>query len=233
MNTHRSEAAGARRSSPPPFLVKDCALVPISTGRKAYNLRELRDHLMEVEAASIYNHFWGGRLRAVFDELEYNNDFAAWVKRGLDDLTLAERLAVIDPADYASLEDLRQALIDVVEQRLDEQEYLPWAKRDDPFVFIRSQMVVFDTDIRVEHPRDMADALVRFSPGSIFYHAIDARQRREDGLDDFRVWVDEFGPVFRPLREALDTIDPYFLTLSDLRNRLMEEFARHGGEVGR
>src|SRR5690606_27046089 len=151
----------------------------------------------------------------------------------LDDLTLAERLAVIDPADYASLEDLRQALIGVVEQRLDEPEYLPWAKRDDPFVFIRSQMVVFDTDMAVEHPRDMADALVRFSPGSIFYHAIDARQRREDGLDDFRAWVDEFGPPFRPLREALDAIDPYFLTLGDLRNRLIEEFARHGGEVGR
>jgi len=168
MNRQHRVGTEATHHPPVPFEVKDCALVAIATGRQAHNLRELRDHLLKVEAASIYNHFWGSRLRAAFDELEYNNDFAAWAKRSLDDLTLAERLAVIDPADYSSLEELRQALVDVIEQRLDEQEYVRWAKRDDPFVFIRSQMVVFDTHIKIHHPREMADALARFSPGSFF-----------------------------------------------------------------
>src|SRR5690606_1028842 len=125
-------------------------------------------HLLAVEAASLYTHFWAGRLRHGFNSHGYINDFAIWALQGLDDLTLAERLAIINPSEFAGIEDLRQELIDVVEQRLDEQEYIRWARENEPFVFIRSQVVVFDTGIEVRRPRDMAQALARFSRGSVF-----------------------------------------------------------------
>jgi hypothetical protein len=65
-----------------------------------------------VHQGCIYHHFWGTLLRAQFADREYSNDFATWCHRSLHDTAVAERLAVIDPADYSDLEELRQALAD-------------------------------------------------------------------------------------------------------------------------
>ena len=128
-----------------PFIVKDCALLKIATGKKAQKLREMRDQLFDVSLESIYHHFWGGLLRHRFDEPEYNNDFAEWVRYALQDMILAERLSIIDPAACADLESLRQELLEVIEQRLDETERVPWAEIDMQFHFVSSQIIVFDT----------------------------------------------------------------------------------------
>ena len=63
-----------------PFFVKDCALIALATGLKAQNLKELRDQLQRVDSSSLYYHFWGGLLHAGFEEREYGNDFAEWVR---------------------------------------------------------------------------------------------------------------------------------------------------------
>ena len=133
-----------------PFSVKDCALVTIATGKKAQNLKEMREHLLTIHLGSIYHHFWGGLLRPRFDEPEYNNDFAEWVHHALQDNILAERLSVIDPDPFVNLESLRQELLEVIEQRLDEIETVTWAKPDMQFHFVRSQMVVFDTRGKID-----------------------------------------------------------------------------------
>ena len=82
-----------------PFLIKDCALVTIATGKKAQNLKEMREHLLNIHLGSVYDQFWGG-LRPRFDEPEYNNDFAEWVHDALQDNILAERLSVIEPRSF-------------------------------------------------------------------------------------------------------------------------------------
>jgi len=105
-----------------PFRVMDCALIRMSTGLKAQNLRELLQGVRQAPAASIYHHFWGRLLEPTFDEPEYGNDFAAWAARGLNDRALAERLGTIDPGEFADLEELRAAVIDAIEMRLDESD---------------------------------------------------------------------------------------------------------------
>ena len=178
--------------TPEPFAIKDCSLLAIATGIRAENLREMRDSLITVHPGSIYHHFWGALMRLRFVEPEYNNDFASWVNRALGDKTLAERLAVIDPTDF-DLETLRQNLIEIIEQRMDEIQWLAWAPPETAFRFIRSQLVIFDTRRRISTPEDFADAIPQMSLGSLFYHFIDARRRNESGEDDFRVWVAGFG----------------------------------------
>jgi hypothetical protein len=142
-----------------PFRVKDCALLTIATGRRAENLKELRDNLLTVSTDSIYNHFWGGLLQPRFEEREYNNDFAAWVCRSLHDAKLTERLAVIDPTEFSDLERLRQELVEVIEERLDESELLRLKRAEERFEFLCSQIVVFDTHRRIERPEALADVL--------------------------------------------------------------------------
>jgi hypothetical protein len=209
------------------FSVRDCALIAIATGKRAQNLRELRELLREIDLNCIYYHFWGGLLRPRFDNPEYHNDFAIWVAHSLHNKILAERLAVIDPAAYGSLEELRGELIDIIEESLDETEYPIWAKRDDQFEFIRSQTVVFDADVLVNRPVEFVALLPRMSPGSIFFHFIDGRRRNSNGMDDFRNWLHRFGAEHQALINSIQYIDPYFSSLSELRDQLTKIFTEY------
>jgi hypothetical protein len=210
-----------------PFAVKDCALISIATGERAQNLRELRDRLASTHPGCIYHHFWGGLLRPLFDDPEYQNDFAAWTFHGLHDTILAERLALIDPTDFSDLEDLRRELIEVIEERLDENEWVPWAKAGHQFQFIRSQIVVFDTRIRIKVPERLAELISSMSVSSIFYHFIDARRRTPWRIDDFSYWLAGFGDTYTDLLTHVASIDPYFTSLGELRSRLAAVFKEH------
>ncbi len=203
-----------------PFSVRDCALVAIATGKRAENLRELRDHLMNIHQGSIYYHFWGSLLRPKFDDPQFNNDFAVWSHYSLHDEVLAERLAIIDPKDYDDLEALRRELIDVIEQRLDEIHSPEWVGPGKQFHFIRSQIVVFDTGWRIDNPEHLPNLVMRMSAGSIFYHVIDARRRFPKGLDDFSAWLGGFGDEYAPACKALASVDPYYVTLIELRRKI-------------
>ncbi len=207
---------------PPPFCVVDCALVTRVTGRSVQNLRELRDALLTVDTSSMYNHFWGGLLRPHFDDPEYHNDFAVWARHGLHDRVLAERLAAVDTAEYVNLEDLRVDLVDICEDRLDEVDMVPWAPRDQQFHFQSAHIVVFQTDHEVAGPRDLPQALLRFSRGSVFYHFIDARRRHADRSDDLRHWLADHGEIYQPLVAQLGAIDPLQGSLHDLKRRVAD-----------
>jgi len=202
------------------FRIKDCALAALATGKSAQNLKELRDILVDIDASSIYYHFWGGLLRPRFDDPEYHNDFASWARHALHDGMLAEKLSAIDPVDFPDLEDLRKELIEVIEERLDESEVIPWCEPDAKFHFITSQIVVFDTRKVINKPYELVDAIPAMTRSSIFYHFIDARRRTPENIDDFRAWLKGFNGEYEFLCELLSTVDPFFPTLSELREQL-------------
>lgn len=213
-----------------PFVVRDCALVAMATGRKAQTLKELRDQLREVEEVSIYHHFWGRLLQPQFDEPEYNNDFAAWVFHHLHHQELAERLSVVNPTEFPSMDAVRDELVEIVERELDESEWVAYSRADRAFHFVKSQIVVFDTGIVLDTPESLRDAVHKMSSGNIFYHFIDARRRTPMGKDDFSAWLEGYGERYRGLIESLGSIDPYFSSLEEIRNILEEIFSRHLGE---
>jgi len=209
------------------FHLRDCALIAIATGRSANTLPDLHNHMLTINQDSLYYHFWGGLLQARFEEREYNNDFAAWAQHGLHDLPLAERLAVVDPTEFTDLEDLRQVLLELIEQRLDESEFLQWTRAILPFEFIRSQIVVFNPHREITSPEQLADIFPSVSASSIFYHFVDARRRLPERIDDFQYWLSGFGEKYEDLREKLAAVDPYFESLSELRTQLAAIFATH------
>jgi Family of unknown function (DUF5752) len=213
-----------------PFFVKDCALIALATGEDAQTLRELREKIQTIGSDSIYYHFWGGLLRPRFDDPEFQNDFAVWSSRSLHDKKLAERLALIDPTDYETLEGLRKELIEVIEERLDESELLPWVTASSRFYFVRSQIVVFDTGKRVATVDEMTAQIPHLSPGSIFYHFVDARRRTQLGKSDLSMWLMGFGDEYQGLLDHIALIDPYFTTLTELRDELHRVFTLYRRE---
>ncbi len=207
-----------------PFAVKDCTLISIATGKRVQNLRELRQRMEDIHPACIYYHFWGGMLVPRFDDPEFQNDFASWAYHGLNDLRLAERLGVIDPTEYNNMEELRRELIEVIEERLDESEIVPWAKSDRQFHFVRSKIVVLDTGMRIDDPDKLKEIISHMPVSTIFYHFIDARRRTPDRRDDFSRWLMGQGDQYRLVAERMIAIDPYFTTLAGLRSQLVAAF---------
>jgi hypothetical protein len=215
-----------------PFSVRTCAIAAIATGEHVCSLLGLRDKLVTIPQDSIYYHFWGGRLSPQFTHPEFHNDFAMWVHESLHDEFLAERLSILDPNSYDSLEGLRIDLVDMVEQRLDEYAMVPLARKDDLFHFVRSSLIVFDTPHKINHPRELLQKIPSLSPGSIFYHCIDARSRTPDRTDDFSEYLATFGDEYKPLIERIRGIDPYFLSLTALRSELIKAFQEYFEEGG-
>lgn len=209
------------------FAIKDCALLAIATGKKATTLKELQTHLSAIDTDSIYLHVWGSLLEPQFEMREYNNHFAAWARRGLHDDTLAERLAMVDPNDYADLDALRQEFLEVIDERLEEQEYLRWVQATEAFEFIRSTIVVFDTGKRIERPEELMALLPHLSTSSVFYHFIDSRRRLPTSQDDLSYWLGCWGDRYAELAHHLSAIDPYFNGLATIRQQLAITFERY------
>lgn len=203
------------------FFVRNCSLATIATGERARSLLELRDKLATVDEHSIYYHFWGGRMNPQFIHSQNHNDFASWIFHRLNDHVLAEKLSIIDPTEFDSLEMLRQEVLETIERQLDTHEVILWTRREDQFHFVRSSIIVFDSPLFIDNPEDLPHIITQLSPGSIFYHFIDARVRTQDRTDDFSVWLHtSFDDKYTGLIEAIQSIDPYFLSLTQLKDEL-------------
>lgn len=207
-----------------PFFVKDCTLSAIATGESAGSLVELRDKLLTIDTACIYYHFWGWRLKPQFTHPTFHNEFARWAKASLHDDILAERLGVIDPKEYENIELLRQDLIEVIEDRLDEMEIVLWSKKRDHFYFVKSKIIIFSTPIEIRNPKELSKLLPHFTSSTIFYHFIDARRRTPDLTDDISTWLKDFGDSTSSIVHKVQSIDPYFLSPAEIREKLIQIF---------
>lgn len=205
-----------------PFFVKDCALAAIATGVKARSLVELRDKLQTIPPSSIYFHFWGGRLRTSFEYREYHNDFSSWVHDYLHDDVLAERLELLNPHQFADMEELRSELIELIDDRLDERELIPWVKSEEQFHFVESKIVIFQTRHRMNEPQEFVRVLPLLTRSSLFYHMIDAARRTPNHTDDFCQWLSEYQEQYKELIIAINRVDPYLISLADLQKKLLE-----------
>jgi hypothetical protein len=203
------------------FEVKDCALLMRMSGLiPAMNLRELRDRIAVCGESVLYHHFCETTLRPTFDDPDYRNDFAAWAKLYLRDRVLAERLGIIDPYTFDTVEELRAAVLDVIDDRLGEVTMIPWVRPGDEFIFREAITVIFDTGERIRDPRELAPAILRMTDGSVYYHFLEALRRPPVGKDDFSVWLRGMGDGYGQLIHSLEGIDFYFYSLARLRKEL-------------
>jgi hypothetical protein len=205
------------------FEIKDCALLSRMSGLPAaVNLRELRDRIASCSHDVLYHHFCETTLVTSFDYPDYRNDLAVWVKKQLSDEILAERLGMIDPYDFTSLEELRATTLEIIDDHLSEISTVPWARRGHEFYFMEATTVVFDTGKRITHPDQLTLAIKNMTNGSIYFHFLEARRRTLHYVDDFSVWLLDWGDEWRHYIEAMRTIDFAFNTLAELRDELVK-----------
>jgi hypothetical protein len=206
-----------------PFTVKDCTLITRMAGvPNAMNLRELQERVRICPLECLFHHFCETVIRPTFDDPEFHNDFAVWAGRQLRDRVLAERLSIINPYKLDSFEQLRDAVMDILEERLSEVHYIQWVPPGHYFQFMQAVTVVFNTGVELKTPADFGAQLKHMSFGSIYYHFVEARRRTDEKRDDFSEWLAGFGEQVRPVLDALAGVEFYYLSLRELKRRLID-----------
>jgi hypothetical protein len=206
-----------------PFKVRDCALISRMGGiDPAMNLRELRERVVVCPVECIFHHFYETLIRPSFDDPEFRNDFAVWVSRQLRDRVLAERLGILNPYDFKDFEELRGAIVELIDERLSEIPYVPWVPKGQEFHFLQAVTVVFDTGVELHSPQDLVEHLPKMSLSTIYYHFVEARRRTPTRLDDFTVWMSDLQNPPQALIQSFRQIDFYFMALPEMKEKLIQ-----------
>lgn len=206
-----------------PFEIKDCALVSRMSGlMPAVNLRELRDRIASCHTDVLYHHYCETPLATSFDLPDFRNDFAVWAKSRLGDDLLAERLGIVDPYSFPTMDDLRSATIEIIDDRLSEVTMIPWARPGHEFHFMQAVTIVFDTGNQVSHPDGLASAVSAMTNSSVYFHVLEAQRRNAARVDDFTAWLQSLDGEWSHYVQATRSIDIGFLTLPELRKKLIE-----------
>src|SRR5213592_2109329 len=124
-----------------PFIFTGCVEVRQALDHRATDERELLERLEEVPAGSVFYHTHGYFLRHRPITTAYGNDFASWVATQVRDQVLAERLAVVNPFEFASLEHVREELASIIHDHLLRLPAVPRVEFGAPFYFQQSHMV--------------------------------------------------------------------------------------------
>ncbi|OGP74835.1 MAG: hypothetical protein A2Y80_02825 [Deltaproteobacteria bacterium RBG_13_58_19] len=214
-----------------PFVFRECFLMPMPLGQKVVNLRELLQALREVKESVLYYHLIQSRLVLTTPAVEFPNDFALWAAAALQDVKLAEKLSSFDPFDYESLEKVRQAMVDLLEEYLWDSPYVPWARPGFEFHFCEASTVVLRSEIAAQTLREFCESLNKVGLDSLYYHFFEARWRLEMGkVDDFSFWIDSNFEL-PELVAAIRDIDIYFYSLKEIRDTLLGLIHQHLGEL--
>lgn len=204
-----------------PFCFWGCSEIRESLNLRVDSERQLLDRLETVPAESIYHHTVRCLLRRPVVSTVYPDDFSSWVAAELGDVALAEKLALPSPFDFPDTDAFRQHLLDVLDDHLGELRFDPHVLLGAPFYFERGHLSVVPLDLEAHDLRSFRSALAQVDDSSIYYHSVEAIGRLDKQRGDMAAWVDEVLDL-GDLARALEGIDPFVMSLSAVRERMLE-----------
>lgn len=196
------------------------------TSRRARTLEELARHLSDVSGASIFYHTHHQFLSHHFEKPVYHNEFANWVGDALQYRRLSEELTAIDLLACTTVRQIREELLALIECQLradagDSRSCRP----GEEFHFCESQSFVMATGLVADDVPEFFSILHRVSNVSLFFHFFQARLRLGEPTNDFSQWLRHRGQ--EALAREMDELDPYGMTLDELRDEMIRCGGRH------
>ena len=203
-----------------PFQFIGCVELRQALDHRARDERELLDRLEDAPAGSIFYHTHGYFLRHRPITTAYGNDFAAWVASHVRDQVLAERLAVINPFEMDSLEELREELMSVIHDHLLRLSTIPRVEFGEVFHFQQSHIVEVPLGPAVTTLLEFRAGLADVDASAIYFHMVEARARLGRRSGDFAEWI-RTSLQLPALAERLERIDAYMTSLERVRARVL------------
>jgi hypothetical protein len=189
-------------------------------GQRADDEGELAETLAEVPIESVHYHTHGHFLRHGFVGAPYPNDFATWAAVQVRDRGLAERLAVVSPLDFPTLEELREEILGILDDHLSHLSIVPRVIFGEPFEFMQSRLVVVPAGVAATTLAEFRAGLATVPAASIYFHTIESMRRLGRPETDFAAWLRD-GLGLAPLAAAIGRLDPYAGSLERLRAELL------------
>lgn len=203
--------------------------LPELTGLRAYNMKELLDHIKSVPGSSIYYHTHRFIQQHQILSPEPPNDFAWWIAEAIGDDNLSERIASIDIVQFTSIRSLRERIIAVIEKYLEDNPSSGkrFAPEGEEFHFLKCMSFVFSTSYVAENLKDFMDILGKVTIDSIYFHMFESRLRLEKADNDFSYWITT-QMNNKTLADKISALDPYTYTMEDLRKQLVKIVKKWG-----
>lgn len=212
-----------------PFVFNTERRLVVLTGQKARNLPELLAILKQISGSSIFYHTHEEYfLSRQFARHEFYNDFALWISEALQEEPLAEKLAAIDLLSFSSIRQIRERMAAEIGAFLEStrgraRECPP----GDEFHFCKAKSFVVPTGIVARDLPDFLNRLPSVSNTSLYFHFFEARLRLERITNDFSFWLSGIGQ--EALADEIDRLNPYAMTLEELRHRIIQLGMKRSG----
>lgn len=194
--------------------------LPYLLARRANNPSELLEGIRTVPTSSIYYHTHRFLLEHHYLLPEPSNDFAYWVTNILGLVRTGERLASVDIVRFDTLEELRQEFVNALADDIGRLKRIPEAPDGEEFHFMTCRTVVIPTPFQADNLYEFLEAIGQVSINSLYYHFFEAPLRVGQGENDFSLWLVSNGET--EFAEQLSHIDPYTMTLEELRQRIVK-----------
>jgi hypothetical protein len=124
----------------------------------------------------------------------------------------------VDLLVHTSVRSVRDSLVAVVEAHLRKNSGSRRCPPGDEFYFCRSKSFVMTTGLTARNANEFFAVLPAVSNASLFYHFFESRLRLERTTNDFSCWLAAIGEL--DLAEAILRLDPYAVTLDQLKNQI-------------
>jgi hypothetical protein len=197
------------------------------TERTAHTLPDLLSVLRDIPGSCIFYHTHHMFLSHHFEKPVVYNDFSNWVSEALQEDALAERLAAVDLMAFTAIRPLRDAIVSMIGAHVKSnggrvRECPP----GDEFHFCKSKSFIMPTGVVATDVADFFGKLRGITNVSLYFHFLEARLRLERRTNDFSQWLQWRGEV--ELAAAVDRLDPYAVTLDELKAQIVELGQNHG-----
>lgn len=200
--------------------------------QKASNLVELLQALQTCPEDSIFQHTFRTLQEHHFIRQGFSNDFAHWSLSACNEPILAEQLASVDVREFTAIEGLRNRMVEIVDEFLEQHPRAGSRAGHEPFYFCASDIIVLPTVFVSKSLSEFLDGLNQVSVHSIHHHFIEARLRIHRMSNDFSQWLEE--EVGLPAAaDSLERIDIYTSTMEGVRRQIagvVEQLLRQTGE---
>lgn len=182
---------------------------------------QLLEAIQTVPDGSIYLHTHGSYLRRQYIADPYPNDFASWCAVQVRDRVLGEKLGIVDPWLYMSLESLRNALVEIIDHHLAELPQIPSVVYGEPFYFMQAQLIEIPLGQQAHDLKEFVRIIQRVDHSSLYFHTFDAMMRQQKWDGDFAIWVRQELEM-EDLADQIAKINPYVMTLQEVRLKIVQ-----------
>jgi Family of unknown function (DUF5752) len=142
-------------------------------GNVASDLESLKAGIATVSPESIFHHVIRMPVRFPHVRDLPENDFARWVGDALQLPEVSERLAFAGTLPAGSLEEVRAALLAVL-NRVPERDRRRSASEDAAFQFLESRTVIADFGLEAADPAQVVELWPQLDGGATFLHLVEA-----------------------------------------------------------